>query len=55
MASISLVLRKEIAEKVVIGTNPFPGFLEQGKDSLEESFVNAKDELALGTSAGTTN
>lgn len=32
-----------------------PGFLEEGKDSLGESFLDAKDDLASGTSVGTYN
>lgn len=32
-----------------------PDFLEKGQDSLGESFVDTKDELASGTSAGSFN
>lgn len=50
-----MVLREEIEGKVVIANYPMLGFLEEGEDSLGESFVDAKDELASGTSAGTFN
>lgn len=41
--------------KVIIKNDPTPGFLKEGKDSLRESFIDAKEELASGTSAETLN
>lgn len=43
---ISSVLRKEIEGNLIIANDSLPGYLEEGKDSLEESFVDAKDDMA---------
>lgn len=45
----------EIEGKVVIPNLPIRGFLDEGKDSLDDSFVDAKEELVSGTSIGTYN
>lgn len=48
--SISSVLRKEIEGKIVISNSPIPKKYLDDKDSLGESFVDAKEELTSGTS-----
>lgn len=46
--STSLTLRKERDGKVKISNALSPGYLEKGKDSMEASFANAKDDLFFG-------
>lgn len=41
--------------KVIITNGPLPGFLKEGKDCLEESFADSKDDLASGNTTGTRN
>lgn len=41
--------------KVVNKNDPVPGFLNEGKDSLGESFMDAKEEIDSGTSSEILN
>lgn len=47
MDNISIIRRKEIKGKVEISI----GYLEKGKDSSEEPFADAKEDMTSGISA----
>lgn len=40
---------------MIITNDPFPGYLVEGKNSLEESFADTKDDLTSSKTTGTTN